>query len=173
MNIIKNNIAVIILGLLVVAMFIFVFTKNEKIAYIDTSKLMENSKEIQSLKKKGEADAQAMKSNSDTLMMEFQEELKKYEKDLAIMSKKEKQLSTQLLETKRNQILQYQQAVKQKAQQEEQQKTQAVLVNINKRIEEYGKAKGYKVIFATTNGNIAYADEAINITDDIVLLINK
>jgi outer membrane protein len=133
---------------------------------------MENSKEMQALKKQSDKEGEILKANEDTLMAEFQNELKRYEKDLTKMSTKEKQLSTQLLETKRNQILQYQQATQQKSQQNMQQKSQTVLVNINKYISEYGKEKGYKIIFATTNGNIAYADQGIDITEEIIKKIN-
>jgi outer membrane protein len=157
----------------VIALSIVVFTRSEKMAYIDTSKLMEGSKEIQALKKQNQLEVEKFKANEDTLMAEFQSELKKYEKSLTGMSNKEKQLSAQLLETKRNQIMQYQQATQQKTQQEEQQKTQAILTNINKYIAEYGKDKGFKIIFATTNGNIAYAEKGIDITEEIIKGINK
>jgi outer membrane protein len=162
-----------IIGVLFIALFAIVFFRNEKIAYIDTSKLMEKSKEIQALKKQSQIEADKMKANSDTLMSEFQEALKKYEKELAGMTSKEKQLTAQMLETKRNQIMQYQQAIQQKSQQDEQQKTQTILVNINKYISDYGKDKGYKIIFATTNGNIAYADQGMDITEEIIEGINK
>jgi outer membrane protein len=157
----------------VIALSIVIFTRSERMAYIDTSKLMDGSKEIQALKKQNQLESQKLKANEDTLMTEFQSELKKYEKDLAGMSSKEKQLTTQLLETKRNQIIQYQQATQQKVQQDDQQKTQAILTNINKYIAEYGKDKGYKIIFATTNGNIAYAEKGIDITEEIIKGINK
>ncbi|HWZ20999.1 MAG TPA: OmpH family outer membrane protein [Cytophagaceae bacterium] len=162
-----------IAGVSIIGLFMVFFLKNEKMAYIDTSKLMEKSKEIQAVRKQNELEAQKVKANSDTLMAEFQEELKRYEQGLSRMTSKEKQLSTQLLETKRNQIIQYQQATQQKVQQEEQQKTQAILVNINKYISDYGKSKGYKIIFATTNGNIAYAEQGMDITEEIINGINK
>ncbi|HWZ22307.1 MAG TPA: OmpH family outer membrane protein [Cytophagaceae bacterium] len=164
--------SIAVLFAIVIALSIVVFTKSEKNAYIDTSKLMEGSKEIQALKKQSQQEAEILKANADTLMGEFQEELKKYEKGLSKMSNKEKQLSMQLLETKRNQIIQYQQATQQKSQQEEQQKTQAIIANINKYIAEYGKEKGYKIIFATTNGNIAYAEKGMDITEEIIKGIN-
>ena len=168
-----TTLSLIIMAVAIAALSILFFAKSDKVAYIDTSKLMEGSNELQALKKSNEVESKNQKAIADTLIMEFQEELKRHEKELAKMSVKEKQLSSQLLETKRNQIMQYQQSMQQKVQQDEQQKTQGVLVNINKYISEYGKEHSYKIIFATTNGNIAYADKGLDITEEIIKGINK
>jgi outer membrane protein len=172
----NNKIIAIILSVLsaaVIALGIVVFTKSEKVAYIDTGKLLEQSKEMQSLKKQLEKDQAAIKGNVDTLTAEFQNELKKYEKDQARMSAKEKQLSQELLRTKQQQLMQYQQAIQQKIQGDEQKRTQEILTAINAKIKEYGESKGYKLIFATAGGNIAYGDKGVDITEEIVKLINQ
>ena len=149
------------------------FYKSSKIAYVDSAKLMEKSVAMQRLQAELKKEADQSKSNIDTLVMEFENTMKSYEKKLATMSMKEKEMATELLKNKQSQLIQYQQALKQKTSQSEQLKTQEVLKVINDKIAEYGKKKGCQIIFATSNGNIAYADETINITDDVVEIINK
>ncbi len=52
--------------------------------------------------------------------------------------------------------------------------TNKIWVQINEMVQKYGKNEGYEVIFgATGSGGIMYADESINITEDIILFINK
>ena len=168
-----TNIVLAVLSAAVIALSIVVFTRSEKVAYIDTGKLLEQSKEMQTLKKQLEKEQAAIRGNVDTLTAEFQEQLKKYEKDQSWMSAKEKQLSQELLRSKQQQLLQYQQAIQQKAQGEEQKRTQEILTGINAKIKEYGEKKGYKLILATAGGNIAYGDKGADITEEIVNLINN
>ena len=170
-----NNKNLPIIGLAVVLLAIAVkvfFFSASKVAYIDTAKLMEGSKEIQQIRTKLKTEGERAKANVDTLTMDFQKALQQHEKGLAKMTPNEKKLSEELLRTKQNQVMQYRQAVEQKVMQDEQSQTQVVLKNNNAKITEYGKEKGYKIIFATANGNIAYADEAINITEEILKQVN-
>lgn len=173
MNTKQTNISVVVLAVLVILLGVVVFTRSEKVAYIDTSKLLSKSTEMQNLKKQLEKEQAAITGNIDTLTTEFQNSLKEYEKAQSKMSAKEKQLSQELLRSKQQQLVQYQQAIQQKVQGEEQKKTQEVLVNINARIKEYGEKKGYKLILATSGGNIAYGDQGADITEEIVKLINN
>jgi outer membrane protein len=173
MNTKTTNIILSVLAAAVIALAVVTFTKSEKVAYIDTGKLLEQSKEMLALKKELEKDQAAVKANIDTLTAEFQNSLKTYEKDQVRMSAKEKQLSQDLLRSKQQQLVQYQQAIQQKVQGEEQKRTQEILTGINAKIREYGDEKGYKLILATAGGNIAYGDKGADITEEIVKRINN
>ncbi len=75
---------------------------------------------------------------------------------------------------KQQQFLQYRQAIQQKAQAEEARVNQEILAEINAYIKQYGKEKGYDFIFgATENGNIVYAAEGKDITDEVLTGLNK
>jgi outer membrane protein len=170
-KLIIGSIGVLLAG--VIALFVMVFTKAEKIAYIDTAKLLSGYPEMQSVKKKLEEEAGKAKANVDTLTMEFQSSLKEYEKGMSKMSPKEKALSEELLRGKQNQLMQYQQALEQKLKGDEQKQTQAILANINAFITEYGKKHNYKIILATSGGNIAYGDKGADITEEILKGLGK
>lgn len=75
---------------------------------------------------------------------------------------------------KQQQFLQYRQAIQQKAQAEEARVNQEILAEINAYIKQYGKEKGYDFILgATDNGNIVYAAEGKDITDEVLAGLNK
>jgi outer membrane protein len=110
----------------------------------------------------------------DTLISEIQNDIKKFEKESAGMTAKERDLSRQLLQTKQQQVADYQKATNDKATQEDNQMTKEVLDEVNLFIKDYGKKKGLRIILAATDyGNIAYAKEGIDITDEILEGLNK
>jgi outer membrane protein len=52
--------------------------------------------------------------------------------------------------------------------------TQSVLNLVNDYVKEYGKSKGYRYILgATGSGNLVYAQESYDITDDLVKGLNE
>ena len=75
--------------------------------------------------------------------------------------------------TKEQQLLRYRDAIQQQAQQENQRLTKAVLEEINAYLKQYGKAHGYTYILgATESGNIVYAAEGTDISDDVLKGLN-
>jgi len=118
--------------------------------------------------------ASVWKANVDTLANDVQQAIKDYEKESVSMTTKEKELSRELIRTKQKQLADYQKAIQNKAGQEDGQMTQQVLEEVNAYIEEYGKKHGYRIIFAATEyGNIAYAVDGLNITDEVLEGLNK
>jgi outer membrane protein len=74
---------------------------------------------------------------------------------------------------KEQQLLRYRDAIQQQAQQENQRLTKAVLDEINAYLKQYGKDKGYTFILgATESGNIVYAAEGTDITEDVLKGLN-
>ena len=112
-------------------------------------------------------------ANIDTLSIDVQNAIKAYSKDQALGTPKEKELSKELIGTKQKQLMDYQNAIKQNAAQEEERLNQQVFSTINSFLERYGKRHGYKMILIATNGNIGYADQSTEITDKIIDELNK
>ena len=163
----------VILVAIVSAAF-YKFPSNENLAFVNTGELLEGFEGMTEAKAEYKKKADIWQANIDTLESELMSELKKYEKERAGMTAKEKELSEQLLNNKQQQFLQYQQAIKKKAK-EEDQKTMAVVINqVNSFIKEYGTQHNYNIIFGTTQGgNIVYAVDALNITDDVLKSLNE
>ena len=135
---------------------------------------MQEYKGMKDARAEYEKKAAQWQANTDTLISQWQNELKSYEKERTGMSKKERELKEELLRNKQGQINQYQEAIKLKARDEDQALTQNVLNTVNDYIKEYGKSKGYTFILgANGSGNIAYAHESRDITAKIIEGLNK
>ncbi|MNL38401.1 Outer membrane protein (OmpH-like) [compost metagenome] len=114
-----------------------------------------------------------MKANVDSLISNWQNELKNYEKERAAFSPKELKLKQELLSNKQQQINGYQEAIQKKIEEEDKKVTQTVINDINDYIKEYGKDHNYKIIFgASGGGNIMYADESSDLTEEVLKGLN-
>ncbi len=150
----------------------FLFSKST-IAYVDSGKLLTGYKAMVEARAEFDKKQKTWQSNIDSLTQDVQEAIKKYEKTAAMGTPNEKQLSRELIGSKQKQLYDYQNAIKQNAGQEEQRLTQNVLSTVNAYLLRYGKKHGYKMILIAANGNIAYADPSVDITDVIVEQLNK
>lgn len=166
--------ALSIIGILIsLSLLIFQFFKSDKLAYVNTGIVLEKYQGMIDAKKKYEILSQQWRDNVDTLANEFQNELKNYEKGQGSMSVREKRLSQELLSNKQQQMRQYQQAIQQRAREEESNLTDVELKKINSYMERYGAKHHFKIIFGTIGGNILYADKGNDITNDIIEGLNK
>ena len=170
----RTSVKLLLLFISVAFLFLYQFAfRSEKIVYVDSGKLLTGYKAM--IEARGEFDKKqaAWKANIDTLTRDVEESIKKYEKTAALGTEKERKLAKELINTKQKQLYEYQNVIRQNAGQEEQRLTQNVLSTINAYLERYGKKHRYKMILIAANGNIAYADNGIDITDKIVEELNK
>jgi len=164
--------AVVIAGLIVV--IALQFAKKEAIVYVDSVKLVNGYKGMQAARKEFELKAAAWKANLDTLKNELEGKIKEYELTRAKLSVKEKALTEELLQTKQEQFINYQNIISEKIQKEDQELTTKVLGKVNDYITKYGEAKGYAIIMAATQyGNIVYAEKGMDITEQVLEGLNK
>lgn len=163
-------------ALCVIVMFMllsfYVFSPN-KIAYVDSAKLLNGYKAMVEARKEFEKKQATWNANVDTLMKDVQDAIKKYEKLAATGTEKERQMAKELITGKQKQLYDYQNATRQNAAQEEQRLNQNVLTTVNAFLLRYGKKHHYKMILIAANGNIAYADADMDITETIVEALNK
>ncbi len=149
------------------------FKSSSELVYVDVNKLLDGYKRTKLVKAQFEEKAKTLNANVDSLMTDWQKELKTYEKERSKMSKKELELKQQLLGNKQQQINNYQQAIQKQIQEEDKKSTQTVINDINDYIKEYGKANNHKIIFgASGGGNIMYADDATDLTQDVLNGLN-
>ncbi len=169
----KLALPISILALIASIFSFFYFQSKSELVYVDINKLLEGYKRTKVEREAFNKKATTLKANVDSLMTDWQKELKTYEKERASMSKKELSLKQELLGNKQQQINNYQQAIQKQIQEEDQKVTQTVINDINDYVKEYGKKKGYPIIFgAGGNGNIMYAEEASDLTNDVLTALN-
>ncbi len=171
-----NKISVV-LSLVAIALSLFSFfylKPSSNLVYVDVNKLLEGYDRTQVERSAFEEKAKGMQANVDSLIANWQEELKTYEKERSSMTKKEIELKQELLANKQEQIGSYQQAIQKQIQEEDQKATQTVINDINDYVKEFGKNNNYRIIFGASGaGNIMYADEASDLTEEVLEGLNK
>jgi outer membrane protein len=162
-----------LIALLVSLFTIFQLQSSSELVYVDVNKLLDGYKRTKIVRAEFELKAKTLNANVDSLMTDWQKELKTYEKERTKMSKKELELKQQLLSNKQQQINNYQEAIQKQIQEEDKKSTQTVINDINDYVKEYGKKNNHKIIFgASGGGNIMYADDATDLTQKILEGIN-
>jgi outer membrane protein len=152
---------------------IYFSKSSSELVYVDVNKLMEGYKRAKVEKEAFEQKATTMKGNIDSLITGWQKELQAYEKERASMTPKELELKQELLSNKQQQINGYQEAIQKQIQEEDKKVTQTVINDINDYVKEYGKNKGYKIIFgASGGGSIMYAAESSDLTEKVLKGLN-
>ncbi len=160
-----------LLGVIGIAIYLSFY--QVPLVYVDSAKLVNGYKGMQTARQAYQQKMAQWKANVDTLTSEIKQEIFNYEKEAAKMTAKERQLSQQLIKTKQDQLNQYQQALSAQAQQEDAEMTRQVLAEVNAFLKKYGKANRHRIILAATEyGNIAYADDPLDITDDVLEKLN-
>lgn len=150
------------------------FYINDKVVYVDSSKIINNYQGMVAARKEYQNKIVVWKANIDTLTGEIRNDIVKYEKESPKMTLKEKELTKQLIQSKQQQLAQYQQATNDKATQEDAAATKKVIDEINAYIKSYGEERNYNIVFAATEyGNIAYAKEYLDITDKVIEGLNN
>ncbi|MEM9326843.1 MAG: OmpH family outer membrane protein [Bacteroidota bacterium] len=156
-----------------VGLWIFTHFNAPKIAYVDAAILLEKYDGMIAARASFQQKATQWQANMDTLNKEFQVLLTDFEQDNGQMTEKERTRSQKLIKDKRKQLANYQQAIQQQSQQEDQRMTEKVLSEINTVLASYAKSVGYDLVLgASGNGNIVYGVEAMNITEDVLEHLN-
>jgi outer membrane protein len=172
----KSQSGIFVVATLCLIVFLYLWTfifSSDKIGYVDSSKLLNEYKAMVQARAEFEKKQAGWRSNIDTLTSEVKSVMSKYEQLTVSGSAGEKQMAKELIGTKQKQLYDYQNTIRQNAQQEEQKLTQNVLTTVNAFLLKYGKSNGYKLILIAANGNIAYAEPSMDITDKIVEALNK
>lgn len=164
----------VVLGAGIIILFILHLESQKSLVYVDAQKLVTGYKGMQAARQEFEKKASAWKSNLDTLRVEVETHITNYELKKGSLTVIEKQKTEELIQSKEQQYLNYQQVIQDKVQQEDQELTKKVLDKVNDYIKRYGKEEGYKIILAATQfGNIVYAQEGIDITEEVLKGLNS
>jgi outer membrane protein len=148
-------------------------TKEFKTAYIDTSKLMEESTEAKDIEAKYKDKAKVMGNQLEVEVARFKSEAASF-KDNAQKNGQAwaQQKGSELQQTE--QRLNYaQQAMLQQLQQESGVEMDSLVKSYRSIIKDYGKQKGYEYIYGTGEvASILYAKDSYDISNEIIKMIN-
>ncbi|WBA41820.1 OmpH family outer membrane protein [Hymenobacter canadensis] len=141
-----------------------------KVAYVESGKLLDGYKGMQDARKAFEAKAKRWEAQNQSMVQSFQAAVQQYQKQGESMTPEQRAATEQKLGAQQQQVGQNQQKLQQQAQDEEAKMTQAVLERVNKQIEKYGKANGYRLILS---GSLAYGRKDLDITQPVLKYLNQ
>ncbi len=142
-----------------------------KSAFINSKLLLEKSPQAIAAndrlqKEFGDRDQSLRKLAQDIQKME-----KTFKSDAAIMSDEQKKKAEDNIIQNKRRFQFEQQSLKEDLQSKQRELLQELQVSIKEVIQAYGKANGYDFIF--TDASIAYASDAVNITEEIIKELQK
>lgn len=141
-----------------------------KIAFVESGKLLEGYKAMQDARKSFESKARRWEAQNQNMVQGFQKAVQQYQKQAESLTPEQRAATEQKLQAQQQQVGMGQQKLQQQAQEEEAKMTQAVLDRANKLIEKYGKANGYRLILS---GSLAYGRKDLDITPQVLKYLNQ
>lgn len=149
------------------------FYSKEPVVYVDSQKLVNGYKGMQDARKEYEQQTFGLRANLDTLRLELEGVIARYNSNATQASVKEKKLTEELIQVKRAQYIEYQRVVEEKIKSFDQELSSKVLRKVNDFINHYGDQNGYDIIIAATQyGNVVYGNKKYDVTDDILKGLN-
>jgi outer membrane protein len=160
-------------AVVVLALVVLIFLQSrthEQIVYVDSLKLLSQYKGMTAARKELDQKSKEWKTNLDTLRAEMEGIVAQLNQSKESQEKKRLQEAAQ---GKQQQFLAYQQTVKEQFQKEDQDLSAKVLGKVNDYIRRYGEEKGYAIVLVAVNGNIAYGDKGKDITQEVLVGLNR
>ena len=144
-----------------------------KLAYVESGKMLDGYQGMKDARKAFEGKARGWEKQNQAMLANFKAAVESYQKQASTLSAEQRAATEQKLQEQQQQVAQQQQMLQQQAQQEEGKLTQSVLESVNKKVEAYGKAHGYKLILiAAPSGTIAYGEKNLDITAPVLAYLN-
>ena len=166
--------ALVIVAVLISGIALYQSNHTLRVAYIRSADMVYSYDGMKEAQKKYQEKMQLWQSNVDTLKLELQRNFNKYTNELNKLSAKNKLESQELLSKQQKNYTEYAQAIKEKSKIEEQKMTEGVLNQVNSFIEEYSKKQGFDLVIGTTNsGNLLYAKQYMDITENVLKALNE
>ena len=145
----------------------------QKTAYVDTTKLIQEYTEMKNVEQEFTTKSDMIKGELDSLAQSFQAEVQEYQKNMNSLSTEERQRIEQELMRKQQIIQQQQQMRGNQLRQESDVVIDSIVTKVKDYVKEYGKENGYTYIFGSNeSANIMYAEEGLDITEEILEKLN-
>ena len=148
-------------------------TKEFKTAYVDTSKLMDESTEAKDIEAKYKSKAEVMGAQLKTEAAKFQKEAESFKQNAMANGQAWAQQKGAELQQREQQLQYAQQGMMQQLQGESSVDMDSLVVKYKKIFKAYGKDKGYDYIYGTgESATVLYAKDSYDITKELVKLVN-
>lgn len=162
---------IIAIGALAISL---VSCNQEKTAYVDTQKVIQDYQEMKDVEAKFVAKRDSLSQLLSGPQQEFQKDVQEFQQKAKSMSQSQLQKKQHELQQKSQQLQQRQQMIGQQLQNESGKAIDSVVEKVKDFVADYGKENGYTYIFGSNeSANIMYAKEGLDITDEVLKELNN
>ena len=145
-----------------------------KIGYIDVAELMQGYEATQALEEELLAKQEAKAKELESISVPFQMKVQEYYKNANSMSATKRAETEQALQQEQQLLQIQQQQAANELQQEQQEKSEALSKVVDSVVAVYAKKNSLHVVLGTQgNGTVIYGDEALNITKQVLEVLNN
>ena len=146
----------------------------QKTAYVDTTKLIQEYSEMKDVEAEFNTRSETVKGQLDSLAISFQREVQEYQQNMNSMTTAQRQEIEEGLMRKQQAIQQQQQRMGNQLREESDVVIDSIVGKVKTYVKEYGKENGYTYIFGSNeSANIMYAEEGLDITQEILEKLNS
>lgn len=163
------------LGIIAILAISLISCTQTKIAYIDIEEIMKEYKGTKNAEVTIKVKSEKLKAELDSLVIAWETKAREYQQKAPKMSAKNRAEREQALMQEQQAIGQRQQVVQQQVQTEGQESLKSLSKEINDFVKNYAKEKGYNFVLGTSgdSGTVMYGEEKADITDEILVQLNK
>ncbi|MCE3229441.1 MAG: hypothetical protein K0S32_3992 [Bacteroidetes bacterium] len=156
------------------AYIIIKINKQPRIAYVKSNELVYGYAGMKEAQHKQTAFETQLKTQIDSMRMSLQNDIKIFNTIFTSLSKEEQVNQKEQLIQRENTFRNFTEASEKQLKESDEKLTSGVLNQINAYIEDYGNKNGYDIVLGTTtSGNILFAKNYLDITDEVLNDINK
>ena len=158
---------------ILIAIFILVACKQEKIGYVDTVRLMENSQEKKDIESKYQAKSTSWNKKRDSISQALQLEAQALQTKVQSMSQSKAQEEYDLFQQKSQFMGQQLQQEEQMLQLQGQAEMDSLINRVRDKISDYGKKNGFTYILDGGQGGVVlYGNDQEDLTDAFIKIVN-
>lgn len=171
---IKVLIVISSLSILLSAFCIYKITSAPTVRYIKSADLIYGYWGMKEAQVRQQKETEKVQANLDTLKADFQRSINQYNMDFPKLSKEQRMDRERILNIQQDNLKQYAQSTEQSIKQKDEKLTEGVLNQVNAFVETYSKKMGYDLVLGTTaSGNILFAKDGLDITDEVLNALNE
>jgi outer membrane protein len=161
------------IGIAAVAIMM-VSCNEQKTAYVDTTKLVQEYKEMKDVEADFNSKSDSVRKQLDSVARVFQQEVQAYQSEMNSMSQAQRQEKEGELMQKQQMLQQQQQMQSNRLREQSTAVMDSLVKKIKDYVKDYGQENNYTYIFGSNeSANIMYAEEGLDITQDILSKLNE
>ncbi|MDT0642687.1 OmpH family outer membrane protein [Zunongwangia sp. F363] len=163
----KRLLAVLVLGVL------FTSCNEEKTAYVDTTKLIKEYKEMEEVQADFTSKSDSVRAQLDSAARAFQQEVQAYQSEMNSLSQSQRQEKEQELMRKQQMLQQQQQMQGGQLREQSDAVIDSIVTKVKNYVKDYGEENNYTYIFGSNeSANIMYAKDGKDLTEEILEKLN-